>query len=178
MVIQNRVIKKKRKIMERKELVKKRLRWERATVVQVGFVVVFLFAGMVFTPVNAQNTDIQEKDTTVYQVTDVEKLPEFQGGDEALYKFLRDNLKYPEQARALGMEGVVMVGFVVNKDGTISNVITPKNPHQSLSDEAIRVVKLMPKWKPGMQDGKAVNVRFILPIEFKLTGGSEKKTKK
>ena len=152
--------------------------WIKTIFLQIGFVAAFLFAGIVFMPVNAQNTAAQGKDTSIHQATNVEQLPEFPGGDNALRKFLIDNLTYPNLARSLGIDGLVEVSFVVNKDGAISDVTVARSPHQSLSDEAIRVVKLMPNWKPGMQDGKVVNVKFVLPIEFYLSGGREKKTKK
>ena len=158
--------------MERKELVKKGLQWEKATVVQVGFVAVFLFAGMVFTPINAQNTATQGKDTAILQMVEVEQLPEFPGGDNALRKFLVDNLRYPELAKAKNMQGSVTVGFIVAKDGSITEVEVRKSSgHLILDEEAVRVIKLMPKWKPGMAKGEAVNVQFLLPIDFVLSGG-------
>ena len=95
-------------------------------------------------------------------------IPAFPGGDEELRKFLQTNLIYPKEAKDKGIEGLVKVTFIVRKDGTITEVYAQKSPLKLLSAEAIRVVKMMPKWLPGKQNGKPVNVRFILPIEFKL----------
>lgn len=102
----------------------------------------------------------------IFQV--VEQLPEFPGGDEALFKYLSDNLEYPARAREAGIEGRVMVGFVVEPDGRISNVKVVRSKAAALDEEAIRVVKAMPKWKPGKQRGKAVRVQCQIPITFTL----------
>lgn len=102
----------------------------------------------------------------IFQV--VEQLPEFPGGDEALFKYLNDNLVYPDRAREAGIEGRVMVGFVVEPDGRISNVKVIRSKAAALDDEAIRVVKAMPKWKAGKQRGKAVRVQYQIPITFTL----------
>lgn len=102
----------------------------------------------------------------IFQV--VEQLPEFPGGDEALFKYLSDNLIYPDRAREAGIEGRVMVGFVVEPDGRISNVKVIRSKAAALDDEAIRVVKAMPKWKAGKQRGKAVRVQYQIPITFTL----------
>lgn len=102
----------------------------------------------------------------IFQV--VEQLPEFPGGDEALFKYLSDNLEYPARAREAGIEGRVMVGFVVEPDGRISNVKVVRSKAAALDEEAIRVVKAMPKWKPGKQRGKAVRVQYQIPITFTL----------
>jgi len=105
---------------------------------------------------------------TVRGMHEVEELPSFPGGDDEMYKFLHANLVYPPVEKATNTEGVVNVYFVVNRNGAITDVSVPKPPSRGLSAEAIRVVKLMPKWIPGKQNGKPVNVRFMLPIEFKL----------
>jgi len=111
---------------------------------------------------------IRKDSNGIWSSTDVDILPAFPGGDTELYNFLQTNLVYPKEAIKKGIEGIVMVNFVVKKDGIITEVYAQKSPHKLLSEEAIRVVKLMPKWLPGKQDGKPVNVRFLLPIEFKL----------
>ena len=98
----------------------------------------------------------------------VEVIPEFPGGQEALNKFLQSNLKYPKEAIEANKEGRVMVKFVVKTDGSITDVTVSESIFKELDEEAVRVVKLMPKWKPGMLRGKTVNVRFSLPVEFKL----------
>lgn len=106
------------------------------------------------------------EEAEIFQV--VEQLPEFPGGDEALFKYLSDNLVYPDRAREAGIEGRVMVGFVVEPDGRISNVKVVRSKAAALDEEAIRVVKAMPKWKAGKQRGKAVRVQYQIPITFTL----------
>ena len=116
----------------------------------------------------------------------VEQMPEFPGGDKAMFKYLSDNLSYPKQAREAGIQGKVMVGFVVEADGSITEVKTIRffpitdskeksKPvtltmvlQKELEDEAIRVIKAMPKWTPGKQRGRNVRVAYRLPITFTL----------
>jgi periplasmic protein TonB len=100
--------------------------------------------------------------------TFVEQQPEFPGGLEAMMKFIQKNMKYPAQARRMGTEGKVFVGFVVNKDGGITDVETIKGISAECDKEAARVVSLMPHWKVGKQNGKPVRVKYVLPINFKL----------
>ena len=102
----------------------------------------------------------------IFQI--VEELPEFPGGDAARMKFLMDNIVYPRQAKEAGLEGQVMVTFVVETDGSISNVQILRGKAQLLDDEAVRVTKMMPKWKPGKQRGKAVRVQYRMPVTFTL----------
>ncbi len=98
----------------------------------------------------------------------VEQKPEFENGEKALYEFLGKNILYPTIARENGIQGTVFVGFVVSKDGTIRNVEIKRGIGGGCNEEAMRVIKLMPKWKPGKQNGKAVNVAFTLPVKFRL----------
>lgn len=105
-------------------------------------------------------------DEEVFQV--VEQNPEFRDGMEGLYQYLATNITYPAEAKAKKIEGKVFVSFVIEKDGTVSNVRTIKSPDPLLTAEAERVVKAMPKWKPGKQNGKKVRVQYTLPITFKL----------
>jgi protein TonB len=98
----------------------------------------------------------------------VEEMPEPVGGMEAMYKFLNDNLKYPEVARNNGIQGQVFLEFVVEKDGSIGNVKIIAGVYPDLDQEAVRVVKMMPKWKPGKQMGKAVRCFFNLPVRFAI----------
>ena len=100
--------------------------------------------------------------------TVVEQQAEFTGGYEAMAKFLQKNLKYPAAPRRMGIEGSVFVGFVVDREGNISDITIVKGIHADCDKEAIRVVKMMPNWKPGKQNGRAVKSRFVLPIKFKL----------
>ncbi|MBQ8449690.1 MAG: energy transducer TonB [Bacteroidaceae bacterium] len=103
----------------------------------------------------------------IYQV--VEQQPEFPGGMQALMKFLRDNIQYPRISRENNSQGKTYVNFVVNTDGSIQDVEVMKSSGDVYLDkEALRVVKTMPKWNPGKQAGKAVRVRFTLPVSFRL----------
>lgn len=107
-----------------------------------------------------------KKNKMVYDV--VEVMPQYPGGQIAMMKYIMENMKYPEQAVKKGIQGRVTVRFIVEKDGSISNV-SPIHPvHPLLDKEAIRVVKSMPKWSPGKQHGKPVRVQLIVPIMFKL----------
>ena len=101
-------------------------------------------------------------------LTIVDEMPEFPGGPEALYPYIGKNLRYPEQAVEEGIEGVVFLSFVVETDGRISNVNVLRGIGGGCSEEALRVVKGMPNWKPGKQRGKEVRVKYNLPIRFKL----------
>ena len=105
--------------------------------------------------------------------TVVEVMPKYPGGNEAMYKFLGENIKYPEKAKKEGIGGRVYVTFVVEKDGTVTNVKVLKGAEESLDKEALRVVKMMPKWKPGTQKGKPVRVQYNLPIKFALNKDKE-----
>lgn len=98
----------------------------------------------------------------------VEQQAEFPGGMAAMYKFLQKNQKYPASARRMGIEGKVFVKFIVDKEGAISNIEIMKGINADLDKEAIRLIKLMPPWKPGKQNGRSVKSQFVLPINFKL----------
>ena len=108
--------------------------------------------------------------TTQTKIHDaVEEMPEFNGGQMAMMEFLMNNMKYPQAAVKAKLQGKAIVGFVVRKDGTVSDVhITKSAGHAVLDEEAIRVVKAMPAWKPGKQKGEPVNVKYSVPITFKL----------
>ena len=98
----------------------------------------------------------------------VEKAPEFRGGLAKLFEYLRKKLNYPKEARNKGIEGKVMVSFIIDKTGKIIDVSIIRGVHYLLDEEALRVVSNMPNWKPGTQRGKPVKVRYTLPINFKL----------
>lgn len=97
-----------------------------------------------------------------------EQMPEFPGGMKELLKFLQDNLKYPENAMKNNVQGRVIVQFVVEKDGTLTEFKVARSVEPDLDAEALRVLQTMPKWKPGMQRGKIVRVKFTVPVSFKL----------
>ncbi|MDR0370387.1 MAG: energy transducer TonB [Prevotellaceae bacterium] len=110
---------------------------------------------------------IQEEDEEViFQV--VETMPQFPGGDAAMMKYLRDNVRYPVIAQENGVQGRVTCQFVVNRDGSIVDIEVVRSVDPSLDKEAIRVIQSMPKWKPGQQRGKPVRVKYTLPVNFRL----------
>ena len=125
-----------------------------------------LMAMMGLTTVNAQKTVVAEKNQQVFDV--VEQMPEYPGGMQALFEYLQQNVKYPEDAKNQKVEGRVIATFVVETDGSISNVEVVKPAFPSLDAEAVRVLSGMPKWSPGMQSGKVVRVKYTVPINFNL----------
>lgn len=115
---------------------------------------------------NAQKTVVSQSKQNVYDV--VEQMPEYPGGMPAMIEFLQTNLNYPKDAKKQKVGGRVLVMFVVETDGSMSNVRVAKKIFPSLDAEALRVVKAMPKWNPGKEKGKPVRVNFTLPIVFSL----------
>lgn len=108
-----------------------------------------------------------EEEEVVFVI--VETMPDFPGGQKALFKYLSDNIKYPVIAQENGIQGKVICQFVVNKDGSIVEVAAVRSSGDaSLDKEAVRVVKGMPKWSPGKQRGKAVRVKYTVPVVFRL----------
>ncbi len=116
----------------------------------------------VFTSGNDKTEEIDEP------FISVQDMPEFPGGEKALLNYLATKVKYPVIAQENGIQGKVFVSFVVDEKGNITNVTLLRGVDKSLDNEAIRVVRSMPKWKPGKQRGKAVKVSFTLPITFQL----------
>ena len=106
------------------------------------------------------------EETKVFDV--VEEMPQFPGGQAALLEYLAKNIKYPVVAEENGVQGRVIVTFVVERDGSITDVKVVKSVDPSLDKEAARVVKSMPKWQPGKQNGSAVRVKYTVPVTFKL----------
>ncbi len=100
----------------------------------------------------------------------VEQMPEFPGGEEKLGEYLANNIVYPKQARQINSEGRVIVDFVVNEDGSVSDVKVKRDVAGGCGAEAVRVIKSMPKWRAGKQNGKAVKVNYTLPVMFSLGG--------
>ena len=103
----------------------------------------------------------------------VEQMPEYPGGPKALMEFLNNNVQYPAEAEKAGIQGRVIATFVVEKDGSISNAKVVKSVDPLLDAEALRVIGAMPNWKPGMQNGKIVRVKYTVPLSFHLDGGGE-----
>ncbi len=108
-----------------------------------------------------------EEDSDVPFVV-VENMPQFPGGDAALFKYLNDNINYPIIAQESGIQGRVILQFVVNRDGSIVDIEVVRPIDRSLDAEAVRVVKGMPRWTPGRQRGKTVRVKYTLPVNFRL----------
>lgn len=117
-----------------------------------------------YTPVEVEEEDPEEQQ--IFQV--VEEMPEFPGGMAECLKFLAKNIKYPTIAQENGVQGRVIVQFVVNKDGSIVDPVVMRSVDPYLDKEALRVIQMMPKWKPGKQRGKEVRVKYTVPVTFKL----------
>ena len=111
-----------------------------------------------------------KKQPQIFQV--VEQMPQFTGGEDALLKYLGENIKYPNSAREANTHGTIYITFVIDKKGKVGNVQVLRGLKGvgaiDCANEAVRVVKAMPKWKPGKQKGKGVNVQYNLPIKFTL----------
>ena len=121
-------------------------------------------------PFEATNVDesapLDANTDEVFKVVEVD--PEFPGGEEALYKYLAENIKYPVMAKNNKVEGRVYITFVIEKDGNVSDAKVLRSDNEELNAEALRVINAMPKWKPGMQQGVPVRVQYNIPITFKL----------
>lgn len=117
----------------------------------------------VFTPVDEEIDDVEADFFMI-----VEEMPSFPGGESALMEFMGKNIKYPTVSQETGVQGKVIVQFVVDKDGSIINPVVVRSVDPYLDKEALRVIKAMPKWNPGMQRGKAVRVKYTVPVTFKL----------
>ena len=100
--------------------------------------------------------------------TVVEQQPEFPGGTQALMEFINTNLRYPVRCFEDSIQGRVTLSFVIEKDGSVTEITKLRSPNEDLTKEAIRVVSAMPKWIPGKQRGEAVRVRYVLPVTFRL----------
>ena len=116
--------------------------------------------------------DVEEEDDTIeddyFCIPYAEFMPEYPGGDSARLNFLIENIKYPKIAKHKKIEGTVCVTFVVEKDGSITNIKLLRGVCDSMDAEVIRVMKLMPKWKPGTQNKKAIRTQFNMPVKFSL----------
>ena len=104
-----------------------------------------------------------------FELANVQEKPEFPGGEKAMYDFMNKNLRYPAAAQEDGIQGTVVVQFTIGKDGSVTNVKAVRSPHESLANEAVRMVNSMPKWPPGRNNGQAVKVNYTLPGRFKLS---------
>ena len=130
------------------------------------FIIMSLMALFGLTTVSAQKTVVAKKNQQVFDV--VEKMPEYPGGQAALFEYLQKNVKYPADAEKKKVEGRVLVTFVVNTDGSITDIEVVRKTFPSLDAEAVRVISGMPRWKPGEQKGQKVRVKYTVPLPFRL----------
>ena len=115
------------------------------------------------------NMDVTAEDVVQGEVYDmVEETPQFPGGSKELMSWLGQNIRYPVKAQEAGIQGRVILQFVVTKEGKVAGIKIVRGVSPELDEEAVRVVKAMPAWTPGKQDGQAVNVRYTLPVTFRL----------
>ena len=135
-----------------------------------------LVASMKTNQLETASFAVKDTLTPVFEV--VERMPQFPGGVAAQVEYFKKNLRYPAEAKKAGTQGRVVVQFFVNKDGSISNVKVLRGVDPALDAEAVRLVNSMPKWKPGMQKGKAVTVKYTVPVLFKLDAVDEKVAQK
>ncbi|MCG9880283.1 MAG: energy transducer TonB [Bacteroidia bacterium] len=118
---------------------------------------------------NVDEKMLKPSDTSKVEVlTFSETMPEFPGGTEELYKFISKEMKYPKRLKKEKIEARVISKFIINKEGGIENIQILNKVEPEFAEEVVRVLSIMPNWKPGMQMGKPVNVVFTLPISFKL----------
>ena len=113
------------------------------------------------------NLDVPQSNDSIYEAGDVEVMPEFPGGNEAMMKFIQENTVYPENAKKNGIGGKTFVSFTIEKDGSIVDVKVVRGCDKECDAEAVRVVNAMPKWKPGKVKGQPVRVHFMMPFVFK-----------
>jgi periplasmic protein TonB len=112
--------------------------------------------------------DRPDESTTVRDMRSVEVMPQFPGGEAAWQKFLQKHLRYPDQAIEAGAGGKVYVSFIVEKDGHLSDITVSHGAGYGLDEEAVRVMKLVPPWSPGIQNGQKVRVRYMMPFNFQV----------
>ena len=119
---------------------------------------------------------IRNNNDSIYQIVD--EMPQYPGGEKAMMEYVAKNVKYPQEAKDKEIQGRVFVSFVVEKDGSVSTVKVLRGIGGGCDEEAVRVVSSMPKWKPGIKDGKPVRVSYMMPLNFKLTEGQPAKPSK
>ena len=125
---------------------------------------IFLLTAFLFT---FTFQSVQAQDEEPFYVV-VDQMPEFPTGQQGLGDFIRNNLSYPRAALDAKKEGIVIASFIVEKDGSISTIEIVRGLGYGCDEEVIRLIKMMPNWKPGKKDGKAVRVKLNIPVQFKL----------
>lgn len=141
---------------------------KKESAVNEGEMVMGQTGGVDIDPVPIPNPYINPKSSEEVFGDVAEQMPSFPGGDRKLMEYLSENIRYPEECEEICVQGRVIVSFIVEKDGSISNVKVAKSLAPLLDKEAVRVVSGMPKWIPGRQNGVAVRVRYIIPVTFRL----------
>ena len=131
-----------------------------------ALMIVFSNATMAQTNSGDSANKIEGDSVRIYDV--VEQMPSFPGGNQALFQYLSKHIKYPVVAEDKGIQGLVIVTFVVERDGSVTDVRVAKSVDASLDKEAVRVVSGMPRWIPGKQNGSAVRVKYTVPVTFRL----------
>jgi TonB family protein len=119
---------------------------------------------------------IRNNNDSIYQIVD--EMPQYPGGEKAMMEYVAKNVKYPQEAKDKEIQGRVFVSFVIEKDGSVNEVKVLRSIGGGCDEEAVRVIKAMPKWKPGKQEGKPVRVSYMMPINFKLSDGQPTKSDK
>lgn len=119
-----------------------------------------------YTPI-VKNDDPEISESEIFKI--VQQQPTFIGGESALFEYLRKSITYPNEAREIGIQGIVYISFVIEKDGSASNITVARGIGGGCDEEAARVIKAMPKWNPGLQRDKPVRVQFNVPIRFTLS---------
>lgn len=130
---------------------------------QLIFIIAALIPSMIFAQQNAATAD-----TTKPLFTYVDPMPDFPGGQAKLMKFIQHNLRYPPEARERNIQGSVLTQFIVKADGTLTDFQVIRSLGGGCDEEALRVLQMMPKWIPGKQNGKPMDVYFKMPITFRL----------
>ncbi len=129
------------------------------------FLLCFCFSGLMYA---SDSLSVSASDDEIVFI-EVEKSPEFKGGIQGLYQYLGETIVYPDSAKKALIQGRVILQFIINIDGAVQEVVVVRSSGNTLlDDEAVRVVRLMPKWIPGEQSGKPVRVKYTLPVVFKL----------
>lgn len=121
---------------------------------------------------------VKPTEERVYEITELDKPAAFPGGSKAMFTFIANNISYPEVVREQNIQGTVFLSFVVDAEGNLKNIQVLKSPNKLLTDESIRVLKLMPSWEAGELKENKVSMRMRLPIKFKLDGAPVEKSKK
>ena len=137
-------------------------------------IVVVLFFIVNGSPVKAQDSKAGDHNTDLNKA---EQMPAFKGGETKLFEFISSNIKYPKVAKDQGIEGKVFVNFVVDKSGKVRDAEIVRGISPEYDQEVLRIISIMPEWIPGKQDGKAVSVKYVLPVSFALNQPEQKKVK-